>query len=519
MESTVNTATLTSVLLSILILTWAYRVINWLWLTPKRLERSLKRQGFKGGSYRILYGDMKENSKMTQEAISKPIGLSESIIPRLLPYVDQCLKIYGNNSIMWLGPKPRILLMEPELIKDIFNKISEFHKHKDNPLTRLLGKGVINYEDDKWAKHRKLINPAFHSEKIKNMMPAFYLSSAEMIEKWEKLVFDDDWCELDVWPDLQNMTRDVISRTAFGSSYEEGKRIFELQHQLTTLVTEVALSVYIPGWRFVPTKMNRRMKALNRDIVASLRAIINEKEKAMKEGKTARDDLLGLLIESNWRETKGNKNDKTAGMTVDEVIEECKLFYFAGQETTSTLLVWTMILLSQHQAWQERARDEVLQIFGLEKPHHDGLTHLKIVNMILHEVLRLYPPITIMNRETHENTKLGDLALPAGVIVSLPILSIHHDPKLWGDDANEFKPERFSEGVSKATKNQVTFMPFGWGPRICIGQNFALLEAKMAIALILQRFSFDLSPSYTHAPHALITLQPQHGAPLILHKR
>uniref|UniRef100_A0A7N1A8X9 Cytochrome P450 n=2 Tax=Kalanchoe fedtschenkoi TaxID=63787 RepID=A0A7N1A8X9_KALFE len=455
MDSTVTTATLTAALLSVLILTWAYQVINWLWLTPKRLERSLKRQGVKGTSYRILYGDMKENLKMMQEAKSKPIGLSESIVPRLLPYVDQCLKTYGNNSIMWLGPKPRILPMEPELIKDIFNKISDFRKQNGNPLTKLLATGVATYEDDKWVKHRKLINPAFHSEKIKIMVPAFYLSSAEMVEKWEKLVFEDESCELDVWPDLQNMTRDVISRTAFGSSYEEGKRIFELQRELTILVMQVALSVYIPGWRFVPTKTNRKMKALNRDIVASLRAIINKKEKGMKEGKTARYDLLGLLIESNWRETKGNNNDKTAGMTV---------------------------------------------------------------TMILHEVLRLYPPVVFTARTVDKETKLGKLTLPAGVTLSVPILSIHHDRELWGEDAKEFNPARFAEGVLKATKGRVTFLPFGFGPRICIGQNFAMAEAKMALAMILRRFSFKLSPSYAHAPQTVLVVQPQHGARIILQK-
>ena len=134
--------------------------------------------------------------------------------------------------------------------------------------------------------------------------------------------------------------------------------------------------------------------------------------------------------------------------------------------------------------------------------------------MILNEVLRMFPSAPLLTRAPTKTVKLGDMTVPIGVELMLLIGEMHHDPIIWGNDVSEFKPERFESGM----RGQSGFMPFSGGPRVCIGQNLGMIEAKIAVAMMLQRFSFELSPSYLHTPFLIITLQPQHGVPLLLRK-
>ncbi|RDX71479.1 11-oxo-beta-amyrin 30-oxidase, partial [Mucuna pruriens] len=466
------------ILILIVGLIWAYRVLNWLWLKPKRLERLLRNQGLQGNPYKFFYGDLKEITKLEKEARSKPMNLNHHILSYVFPYLHQTVNKLGKICFIWLGPLPRVILTDRELIKEVLNKINDFPKSPRKPYAKLLVSGLISYEGEKWIKHRKIINPAFTLEKLKSMLPIFVTSCNDLIiSKWEGMLSSDGSCEIDVWPSIQNMTCDVISRAAFGSSYEEGERIFQLLKEQLKLSVKATKKVYIPGWRFLPTFTNRRMKEIDRDIKALLKVIIDKKEKALKTGEAIKNNLLSILLESNTKEIQEHDNNKNVGMSFEDVVEECKLFYFAGQETTAVLLVWTMVLLSRYPDWQERGRKEVFQVFGNLIPNFDQVNHLKIVTMILHEVLRFYPPAEGLARTVQKDVKLGNMTLPAGVQVYLPIILVHSDHALWGNDANEFNPERFSEGVLKATNGVVSFFPFGWGPRICVGQNFTMLEA------------------------------------------
>ncbi|KAL3503048.1 hypothetical protein ACH5RR_037497 [Cinchona calisaya] len=513
----VNSVSVVFTFALVILVTWAWKILNSIWFKPKKLERYLRSQGFKGNPYRLWVGDLKDMSRITHQAHSKPIKLHDDILPHVLPYHHHIVQKYGKKSFIWNGVTPRVNVLDPDMIRDILFKYNTFRKPNINPLARLLIGGLFAQEGVEWAKHRKIINPAFNLDKLKNMLPLMYMSCSEVLKKWEILVQEKGSCEVDVSPYLANLTSDVISRTAFGSSYEEGKRIFQLQKEQTQLTFQVTRSNYIQGWRFLPTKVNKRMKEISRETQAIMRDLMTSREKKMKVGEKS-EDLLGIMMESNIKEIQENGNKRDVGLTDDQVIEECKLFYFAGQETTSNLLVWTMIMLGIHQNWQDRARQEVFQFFGNNKPDFEGLNRLKTLTMILNEVLRIYPPGTIIVRSTYEETKLGEITLPPGVDLVLNVVLVHHDTELWGDDAKDFNPERFSNGVAKAAKKPNSFFPFSLGPRICVGQIFAMMEAKLAIALILQNFKFEVSPSYAHAPFPSLTLKPRFGAQMILNK-
>ncbi|KAL8498866.1 hypothetical protein ACS0TY_021995 [Phlomoides rotata] len=445
-----------------------------------------------------MYGDVEKTKNLMVQAWSKPMCLNHSIVPRVNPMWHQMVQKYGKISLSWHERRPKLLVADAELMRYILNdKSGHFQKPPTNPLVDLLTRGVSSSEGVQWKRRRNLLSPSFHHDKILGMVPTFITCCSDMIDSWRvKSDESDGKFEVDVAPEMQKLASDIIARSAFGTSFDEVKIIFELQKEQVLLTLEAFYAFYFPGLRFLPTKKNRRRYEIDDKIKATLKEMIIKKERNLQRGERD-DELLSLMLEC--------KNLAGNDMSIEDVMEECKLFYFAGQETTANLLSWTMILLSMHPRWQQKARAEVTQLFGKTIPNVKTINQLKIVPMILQEVMRLYPPVTGLFRFTTEMTQLGDIAIPSGVEI--------------GEDVDKFNPERFAQGVSKAAKDdQMAFFPLGWGPRFCLGQSFAMMEAKLALTMILQNFSFHLSPSYAHAPHTVITLQPQYGAPLVLEK-
>ncbi|XP_010540137.1 PREDICTED: cytochrome P450 72C1-like [Tarenaya hassleriana] len=501
----------------LLVAVWAWRGLNWVWLKPKRLEKRLRGQGFSGNSYRVLVGDLWQSSLMDRESHSTPLHLDADIASRLMPFFHHTVQKYGKKCFTWFGPFPNVIIMDPEILREIFSRHELWPKPTFMSHAEVLVSGLVLLEGQEWSKHRKFLNPTFRTESLKNLFRGFYWSCVEMLEEWERLASANGSVELDSWSYCLELSKNMLARAVFGDTYKDGAKIFEIQQEHIDLGLQVLRSIYIPGYRYLPTKFNKRLKDTGREVKSMLKAMIKTKEMAIDAADKIHDmDLLSSMLVSNSKLIKDQ--GPAAGLTLDDIVGNVEQFYEAGQSATSSLFVWTLVMLCRHQDWQDRARDEVLRVFGKNEPDFDGLSHLKIVTMILNEVLRLYPPAYFTSRMTKQEMKLEKFTLPEGIVVTIPMILVHHDTDLWGKDAKEFKPERFANGVAAATNGKLIFFPFGSGPRVCIGQNFSMVEAKLFLVTLLRRFRLEISPAYTHAPFPVITTLPQHGAHIIIRK-
>ncbi|XP_038723891.1 cytochrome P450 CYP749A22-like isoform X2 [Tripterygium wilfordii] len=480
------------------------------WWTPIWTQKVMAKQGIRGPRYRFLHGNMKEVMQMKKEAMAITMGLSNDIIQKVQPQFHRWINTYGKNFLFWQGPKAQVFVSEGELMKEILNnKEKTYPKQELAPYAqKLIGNSLVSFEGEIWSKMRKLANHAFHGESLKNLTPEMVASSEMMLERWKK----HEGKEIEVFEEFKQLTSEVISRTAFGSSYVEGKDIFEKLRKVLMIAHRPPPSKFSFSI-FRGNGGENEMQKLVSEMRNEILEMIRKREKKVKSGEAESygKDFLGLLLQSC------HDPDESQRITVENVIDECKGMYVAGQETTTNLLSWTIMLLAIHTDWQEEARKEVQDIFGQQIPNPDGISKLKIMGMIINETLRLYPPAMGVIRKVNREVQLGKYRLPSNTNFYLPILKLHHDPKTWGEDAHLFKPERFAEGVAKATGNDVSaFCPFGIGPRTCVGSNFAITEVKIALSMILQRYSFTLSPAYVHSPVQVLLLRPQHGVQIIL---
>ncbi|XP_011101783.1 cytochrome P450 CYP749A22-like [Sesamum indicum] len=439
-----------------------------LWL-PFRIQHMLRSQGITGPPYKIIHGSTKESLRLKQQARDGPMELSHDIFPRVQPSFYSWMKLYGKNFLTWTGPQPHLVITEPELVKEILtNKEGIFQKIKvQGPAKKLVGDGLVMTEGAKWSKLRKLANHAFYAESLKGMIPAMIASVENMLENWRMY----EGKEIEVSKEFMVFSSEVISRTAFGSSYLEGKNIFDMLMKLGFLIFKNADKVRPFGiekiWK---TQDDIESDKIEQSLRDSLMVILRKREEKVLTGQADNfgSDFLGSLLRVHHDADKKNR------ISLDDVIDECKVFFLAGHETTSSLLSWTFLLLAIHTDWQDKARKEVLELFGQENPTAEGLPRLKTASMIINEALRLYGPVASLVRRVARKVRVGKYVLPANMELQISPLALHRNPEIWGEDAHLFKPERFAEGIATATRNNpMAFLPFGYGPRTCVGLNFA----------------------------------------------
>ncbi|KAK4490572.1 hypothetical protein RD792_001255 [Penstemon davidsonii] len=401
-------------------------------------------------------------------------------------------------------------LTETELIKELLSKYSTISGKswlQQQGSKHFIGRGLLMANGDDWYHQRHIVAPAFMGDKLKSYAGYMVNCTKEMVTSLEKEI-EIGRTEFEIGEYMARLTADIISRTEFDSNYEKGKQIFHLLTVLQQLCAQSSRHLCFPGSRFLPSKYNREIKSLKMEVERLLMEIIQSRKDCVEIGRSSSygNDLLGMLL--NEMQKKGSSN-----LNLQLIMDECKTFFFAGHDTTALLLTWTMMLLASNPSWQQKVRAQVKEVCGGAPPSVEQLSKLTLLNMVINESLRLYPPASLLPRMAFEDIKLGDLHIPKGLSIWIPVLAIHHNEEIWGQDVNEFNPDRFG---SKSFAPGRHFIPFAAGPRNCVGQAFALMEAKIILAMLISKFSFTISENYRHAPVVVLTMKPKYGVQIHL---
>ncbi|XP_031398813.1 cytochrome P450 714C2-like [Punica granatum] len=492
-----------------------FRLYNALIVKPRKLRQMLKEQGIDGPHQTLLLGNIREIRKARTSSSPKAAPgvkpIHHDCAGALFPFFDQWRKQYGEMFVFGLGTTQIVYVTQPDVVKDMttctsldLGKPSYQHKERGP----LLGQGILTSNGAVWAHQRKILAPELYMEKVKGMVGLVNESTATLVKSWKSLVEDGAGeAEVNIDEHMRSFSGDVISRACFGSNYAKGEEIFVKLRALQEAMSKKVLSTGIPGMRYIPTKSNREAWALEKEVKTLILDVVKERQAAAYE-----KDLLQMVLE-------GAKNSDLSQEATDRfIVDNCKNIYLAGFETTAVSATWSLMLLAAYPEWQDRVRSEALEICGGRLPDSDMLRKMKQLNMVIHESLRLYSPVPVVSREALKNMKFGDLKVPEGVNVWSLVLNLHTDPEIWGPDAFEFNPERFANGITGACKLPHLYMPFGVGPRVCLGQNLAMVELKILLSQLVCNFSFTLSPKYVHSPALRLVIEPEFGVDILVKK-
>jgi cytochrome P450 len=403
------------------------------------------------------------------------------------------MRFLGKNAYAVSDP----LLVDQILVKSA----ASFHKDVFlRELKGVLGEGLLTSEGDFWKRQRRLIQPAFHRDRI----AAYAGIMTEHTTRGLARLRDGE--TLDIHHLLMEITAEIVTACLFGTSVGD---VAEVAHCLETVIQRFGnpLFLVMPAAAKLPLPINRRFAEAAPRLDRIVRGFI-EKRRSLGTGPESRD-LLAMLLDA--RDEDGGR------MSDQQVRDEVLILFLAGHETTALALSWTLYELALNPGVEHRLHEELRTVLGGRTPTFDDLPKLEYTARVVTESLRLHPPAWAIGRESHAPFDLAGHAFPPGTWIWILTWAIHRDAR-WFKDPLAFRPERWEDGLAKKLP-KFAYVPFGGGPRVCIGNQFALMEASLLLATIAQRFWLRVEPGHPVVPDPAITLRFKHGLRMTVTKR